>query len=328
MRRDVEADLEPRSHRRLELVRPLADDPRVDRGGLGAGDDVRHVDDGPRVGDAGGHDLGAEPLEDPRRGTDRRVHRAVEPVEEIILGKPDAEAVDGCVEQPLVVGHAPPARRRVVRVVAGNHAEHERRVRHGAREGPDVVERPRQRHHARPTHAPVRRLEPDDAAAGRGQPDRASRVAAERPEDEPRGDRGRRAARRAARDVTRPPRVLDVTVVGVVPEGPERELRHVELAERHGAAVAQAAHGGALVLGRKVLARDRAARGRQPADVAEVLVGERNAVERPAREAGGQLGLELSRRREGALRVDRDEAPDLAVEPRDALQALARHLDG
>src|SRR2546430_10266091 len=49
------------------FVRPLTRDPGVDRGRLGAQDDVRHVHDGSRVGDADAHDLGAEPLEDARR---------------------------------------------------------------------------------------------------------------------------------------------------------------------------------------------------------------------------------------------------------------------
>src|SRR5207244_13218117 len=130
----------------------------------------------------------------------------------------------------------------------------------------------------------------------------------------------------AAGDVTGAPRVLDVAVVGVVAERPQRELGHVELAERHGPRLAQAVHRGAFVLGREVLARRRATRRRQPPDVAEVLVRERHAVERPAREPGGQLRLELPRGRESALRVHGDEATDLGVEPRDALMALTRIL--
>ena len=123
MRGHVQADLEARAHRRPELVRPFAYELRVDRRGLGARDDVAHLDEGRRVGHAHRCDLGAEVLEHLRRGADARGHLGVQPLEVVVLGQADAQALDRRVEHPLVVRHAPPARRGVERVVAGDRAE-------------------------------------------------------------------------------------------------------------------------------------------------------------------------------------------------------------
>src|SRR5205814_4298883 len=120
---------------------------------------------------------------------------------------------------------------------------------------------PRERHRPGATHPPVRGLEAHDAAAGGREPDRAARVAPEGAYDEARRDRRRGAARGAAGRVAALPRVLDVAVVGIVTEGAERQLGHVELAERDGAGVPEAAHRTALAIHREVVARLRPARG-------------------------------------------------------------------
>ena len=61
--------------------------------------------------------------------------------------------------------------------------------------------------------------------------------------------------------------------------------------------------------------------------MAEVLVGERHAVQRAAGEAGSELGLEGPRRRQRAVGVDGDEGVDFPVELFDAVQTLAGRLD-
>ena len=135
---------------------------------------------------------------------------------------------------------------------------------------------------AGPAHAPVGGLEPHDAAAGGGQPDRAAGVGAERAVDEPGGHGRARSARRPAGAVAGPPGRLDVAVVGVVAEGPERQLREVQPAERDRARRLQAGDGRCVLLGAEVLGERRAA-GRGPAAPdEEILVGEGHAVERPA----------------------------------------------
>src|SRR5438093_91820 len=122
-------------------------------------------------------------------------------------------------------------------------------------------------------------------------------------------------------------RILNVTVVGVVPERTQRKLRHVELAEGHRARLAEAGDRRALDRGHEVVAGPGAARGRKPGHVAEVLVGERHAVQRAAGATGSELGLEGPRRRQRAVRVDGDEGVDVPVEPFDAVQTLAGRLD-
>jgi len=119
---------------------------------------------------------------------------------------------------------------------------------------------PGQRHDPRPAHATVRRLQPDDTAAGSRQADRAAGVAAEGAERQPRGHRNPGTARRAAGDVPRAPGILDMSVVRVVPERAHRQLGHVELAERDRSGLDQPRDGGAVVLGHEVFRRLRATR--------------------------------------------------------------------
>ena len=193
-----------------------------------------------------------------------------------------SEPTHRAVEHPLVERHAAAARRRVVSIVPRDDRHESRRIGDRAGQRSEMVERPRQRHRAGAAHATVRGLEAHDAAARRGQPDGAAGVAAQRTEREPRGHGGRRAAAGAAGAVAGLPRILDVAVMGVVPERAHRQLGHVQLAERHRAGLAQARDRRALDRRRKVLARHGAARGRKARHVAEILVGEGHAVERAA----------------------------------------------
>src|SRR6266478_5751710 len=83
----------------------------------------------------------------------------------------------------------------------------------------------------------------------------------------------------------------------------------------------------ALVVGYEVVGRERAARGGQPAEVTEVLEGERDAVERPAPAPGSGVGLERSRGLERALFVEADESVEATVPLSDAPEAALDNLD-
>ena len=97
------------------------------------------------------------------------------------------------------------------------------------RHRPDVVEARRQRKHAARRHEPVGRLEAGDAAARRRDPDRPSRVRAERAVGEPGGERSGRAAARPARRSSRRHRIRHHAVVPVLRRDAVRELVQVRL---------------------------------------------------------------------------------------------------
>ena len=65
-----------------------------------------------------------------------------------------------------IVGHRPPARRRVVVVLPGDRLQHQRQVLGRASQRADMIERVRQRHAAIAADPAVGRLQPDHAAAG------------------------------------------------------------------------------------------------------------------------------------------------------------------
>ena len=176
----------------------LADDARVDRGALAAGDHVGEVVEGRRIRQGAFDHLGAEPAERLGRRLDRRPHHVVDALLVVAIGHPDPEPGDRPVETGDVVRNRMGARGRVAGVGAGDQAQEDGRVAHRPGQRTDVVEGPRERHRARPTHAPVGGLEPHDAAAGGGQPDRAPRVGAERAVDEARRD-GRARTRSTTR---------------------------------------------------------------------------------------------------------------------------------
>ena len=298
----------------------------MDRRALGARDDVGHIRDQPRIRNAHLGHAGAEALQHGHRTAHAGFHLGVEAMEVVVLRHADAKPGDGMSEGRRVVGRGAGTRGRILRVSAGDDPEQERHIPHRQRHGAHVVHGPGQRHDSRAAHAAVGGLESDDAATARRQPDGAARVGAEGAHGQPSGHRGARAARGAARAVPRTPWVLDVPVVGVVAERAHGQLRHVELAQRHGTRPDQTADRGALGLGEEVVGRLRPAGGRQAADVTEVLEGERHPVERAAPAPGARVGLEGAGGRQRALGIQRDEGAQPPVESRDAIEAGARRL--
>src|SRR5262249_61735333 len=106
-----------------------------------------------------------------------------------------------------------------------------------------------------------------------------------------------------------------------------REPRRLSLPGRDGARAAQAADRRRVALGEEVRGGLRATRRRESRDMAEVLVGERHAVQRAARPPARQLLVEAARGAERPLGIDGDEGADLAVDAADPLETLGDHLD-
>src|SRR5215470_1720189 len=99
------------------------------------------------------------------------------------------------------------------------------------------------------------------------------------------------------------PRIVRVAVMGIVAEGAEGELRHVELAEADRARVEEPLRRRAFPGRGEVRGDARAAGGGQPVEVAQILEAHGHAVKRTTPTALGRLALEDARAPEGALLV-------------------------
>ena len=84
--------------------------------------------------------------------------------------------------------------------MARHRAQQDRRVAHRARNRPCLIERGREGDDSPTRATPVGRFDADGSGKRRGLADRAAGVRRRRTETEPRGDRRRRASRRAARN--------------------------------------------------------------------------------------------------------------------------------
>ena len=107
----------------------------------------------------------------------------------------------------------------------------------------------------------------------------------------------------------------------------QRELREVQLAQEDAAGGGEAGHDGRVVVGHVVGQDARARRGAHAARVELVLHRERDAVQRPERDAARDVVLRVSRGRQRRLAADRDVGAQAAVQPVDPLQVRARELD-
>jgi len=207
--------------------------------------------------------------------------------------------------------------------VAGQRLQHEGAVLRGARHGPGVIERPRERDHAGPAHPPVGRLEPGDAAEGGRTPDGSAGVGAERAHRQAGGQGRAGAAARAARDVIEVPRVARGRKPVARKLDAEGELVGDQLAEHDHAGPLQARHAGAVRVGHPV-GQERGARGGADAPGrVEVLVGDRDAGEW-AGVAARERGLRGAGVGERALRGDRHVGVESLVERLDAAQQVGR----
>src|SRR5260370_10168706 len=89
-----------------------------------------------------------------------------------LLYHPDTHPVDIAVECLRVIGNRLAARGRIVGVVTGDHAEHQRRIADAARDRPCMVERAAQRNHPVTAYTAPRRLEPGPTPQRRQGPNR------------------------------------------------------------------------------------------------------------------------------------------------------------
>ena len=252
-----------------------------------------------RVGQAHVDDVGArvaQPLGALRpQGLDLGVHA----VEAVFLRNADRQALDRASDGGFVVGNRLGGARRVLRVGAGHRAQHDRRVAHGAGERSGLIERGGESHHAPARASPVGRLDADDAGEGGRLADRAAGVARGRGQAKVCGDRGGRAARRAARrqqaafawvgerrarlfaaPVRRQPGRSDRAVKGGLVRRAHGELVHVELAEHHRPVAPQVGGDGRLVGRLKAVEDVAASLGVDALGGIEVLDPDRQPLER------------------------------------------------
>ena len=166
-------------------------------------------------------------------------------------------------------------------------------------------------------------LEAEEPAAGGGDADRAGAVGAERGARHPGGDGGRAAAARAAARTVRVPRVAGDAEGRRLGERGRHQLRHVGLAEDHGAGLSQARDDlgvGGLWLRIGVAA----VRGDLTLDVDVVLDRDGDAVQREALTAAiGGVGLG-----ERFLGEDDPERVEQRVQPGDPGEEELRELAG
>src|SRR5439155_13627611 len=103
----------------------------------------------------------------------------------------------------------------VPRIISGHRLQHQSGVPHRARHGADMVEAEDVGTYAGETDAPVRGLQPHDAAEGRGDADGATRVRAEGRGSEAGGNRYPGSTAGSARDPVQVPGIVRGAVVRI-----------------------------------------------------------------------------------------------------------------
>ncbi len=323
----MQAGLGARQHMHRIIRRPLAQPARMQGRRLGLRHRVGQRIERRQVGQRDRAARRAAFAEHGAGGRQRRDGRR-RPVAGQRLGRHADAQPRGAVRQfGRIVGHRIAARGRVARIVAGDDPRQQRAILRGARQRADRVERPGARHRAVPADPRMGRLEPDHAADPGGQPHRAAGVRAERAEHQAGRDRGARAARRAAGDMRRIPRVAAMAPMRVMTARAGGEFRHVEPAERDRAGGREPLEHGRGVGGDQLAENLGAARGCRAAAREHVLVGQRHAVQRPARYATRQRRVGARSGVERRLGLERDEGVDARLPSRDARQAGAHDLD-
>ena len=152
-----------------------------------------------------------------------------------------------------------------------------------ARERAYLVERATEGHDAVTADRAVGGLDAHDAAEAGRLADGAARVGTQRDARHAGGDRRRRAARAAARNTTQIPRVARGAERGGLGGGTERELVHVQLAQRHAAGVDDTLHARCGVRGHVVFQHAGGAGGVRARHVHVVLERHRHTGQRAER---------------------------------------------
>ncbi len=207
--------------------------------------------------------------------------------------------------------------RDVAGIGAGNGGDDEKRVLDAAGHGPELVERPAERHRSRPGHPAKRRPEARHPAAHRRVDDASLRLASNRKRDQ--GGRRRRARTRAA--PARP--LLEEPWVHRLPAEPDvvqRESAQAELGQKDGSGVVEPLDDDGVGV-RDPVPEGLGAPGRlDPLRVEEVLRSPRNSVERAAVLSRFDLRVRAAGLRQRQVFRQRDDALQLRIEPLDPLE--------
>ena len=215
--------------------------------------------------------------------------------------------------------------RRVARVRPADGLEHEHRVFHRTRHRAELVQRPAKRHRAGTCHAPERWAQPRHAATHRGADDAPARLAADGKCHQRRGGRRPGAGARPRSALLQKPRVHRLAAEPDVVQGEraERELR-----QHHRAGVVEPSDHRGVRRGDAVAERLSAVGGRNVFRIEQVFHAVRDAVQRAAVFAGGDLCIRRLRARERVVSGQRDDGANLWVQPFDATEVDIRQSLG
>jgi hypothetical protein len=289
----------------------------------GANDAVKGVRERHRL------DARPETLEDADRLLERFRHLGVHlDVAAELRAETDPGPPDAGSDARREIRHGNVLRPRVSWIVAGHRLQHQRGVAHRARHGADVVEAEDVGADAAETDAPVRGLQPHDAAEGGGDADGAARVRAEGPGREASGHRHSGSTAGPARDPVQVPGIARGAVVGIDRGRCRRELVGQTLAEEDGAGLAQT-RDTLRVLARDVVAKEAGAvRGADARGVEDVLGPVGHAVQRSTIVTADDLALGFLGLGARHVRRDGEVGGQLRVQRLDPSQVGFDDLDG
>src|SRR3954447_10190032 len=170
----------------------------------------------------------------------------------------------------------------VVGVVTSDGLQEYSRIRYRARDRPNVVQRQRKRDDTAQAYSSIRRLESDTPAEGGRFTDRSRRIGSDGAKAEFRGHSRCRSARRASGNMSRLPRVGDLTVVSHDRTTAVREFVQVVLSQKDCTGVFQPAHHLGIFRGYSIFEQLTGGRGADSRDVDQVFETDGNAVQRAA----------------------------------------------
>ena len=239
----------------------------------------------------------------------------------------DAQPLHALAEIGGEVGHRTIGARRIGRIVAGHRLQQQRAVLHRPGQRPGVVQRERQRQHAGAADQAVGGLDAGDAAQRRGPADRAAGVRAGAAEDHAGRDRRAGAGRGAGGEVLRVPGIARRRPGQVERRAAHGELMRRQLAHHHRAGLGPFAHHGGVAF-RHVVLEQPGMPGRADAGgVVDVLVADRDAVERAARQPRHDARLGRACVGHGAFLRRQDEGVQRVVQLLDAVEAGLGQFD-
>ncbi len=213
----------------------------------------------------------------------------------------------------------------------GSRRADERRVdrpciAHRSGDWADMVERNRQWHDARRRDFAERRLEADDSACGRGNPNRSAGVGADRRPAQAGRHGCRRASARASwrsADVTG---VVNGSECRLVAGRPERQLVQIALPDDDGAGLAQPRHDQRIGIGDVSFAHPRRGCRRRALHVDEIFDGDRAAMQRASRTPLAHFLVQRLGRGHGLGLEDGDERVERWIERRNAFERARGRL--